>query len=187
AYLLSLHDALPSWAVAASIREVGAPTMVGAIQRAPGDRYHAQRWYNQVVLFAGDGRIVGRYSKLHLVPGGEFVPWPRLLAWTDRYRRGNVVLAPGRSIRLFRIDGVRVGTPICFEDVFPNLFRRFVDDGAGIMVLTTNDSSFLFSEASREHVIASELRAVETGRWVVQAAISGESAIIDPSGMVRAR
>jgi len=174
-------------AVAASIRRVGAPTLVGAIQRAPGDRYYARRWYNQVVLFSGDGRIVGRYSKLHLVPGGEYVPWPRLLAWTDRYRRGNAILAPGRSIHLFRVDGVRVGTPICFEDVFPNLFRRFVGDGAGIMVLTTNDSSFLFSEASREHLIDSQLRAVETGRWVVQAAISGESAIIDPLGVVRAR
>jgi apolipoprotein N-acyltransferase len=172
-------------AVARVIREVGSPTLVGALQRAPADRYSATRYYNQALMYSGDGRIVGRYSKIHLVPGGEYVPWPRLLSWTNRYRRGNAILAPGRSIRLFRVAGVEVATPICFEDVFPDLFRRFVDAGAGVVVLTTNDSSFLFSEASREHVIASQLRAVETGRWVVQAAVSGESAVIDPTGRVR--
>ena len=173
--------------VAASIREVGAPTLVGAVADAPGDRYARQRYYNQVLLYTGEGRIAARYSKIHLVPGGEYVPFPRLFSWTNRYRRGNAILAPGHELRLFRVDGVSVATPICFENVFPDLFRRFVDAGAGIVVLTTNDSSFLFSEASREHVIDSQLRAVETGRWVVQAAVSGESAIIDPRGVVRAR
>jgi apolipoprotein N-acyltransferase len=55
------------------------------------------------------------------------------------------------------------------------------------MVVSTNDSSFLFSTASREHVIMSQLRAAETGRWVVHAAISGQSAIVDPRGRVVAR
>ena len=109
-----------------------------------------------------------------------------MLSWTNRYRRGNAILAPGHELRLFRVDGISVATPICFENVFPDLFRRFVDAGAGIVVLTTNDSSFLFSEASREHVIDSQLRAVETGRWVVQAAVSGESlagSIFSTSGL----
>jgi apolipoprotein N-acyltransferase len=174
-------------AVSAAVAQVGSPTLIGALARAPADRYSPFRFFNQVLLYAGDGRIVGRYSKLHLVPGGEYVPWPTLFGWTNRYRRGNAVLAPGRDIRLFRVNGVTVGTPICFENVFPDLFRRFVAKGAGVVVLTTNDSSFLFSEASREHVIISQLRAVETGRWVVHAAVSGQSAVIDPSGVVRAR
>lgn len=174
-------------AVSSAVARVGSPTLIGAVGRAPADRYSSFRLFNQVLLYAGDGRIVGRYSKLHLVPGGEYIPWPSLLGWTNRYRRGNAVIAPGRDIRLFRVKGVTVGTPICFENVFPDLFRRFVAKGAGVVVLTTNDSSFLFSEASREHVIISQLRAVETGRWVVQAAVSGQSAVIDPSGRVRAR
>jgi apolipoprotein N-acyltransferase len=174
-------------AVAASIRSVGTPTLVGAIQRAAADRYFSERYYNQILLYSGSGVIEGRYSKLHLVPEGEYVPWPRLLAWTNRYRRGNAVLAPGSRIVLFDVRGTKVAAPICFENVFPNLFRRFVAEGAGIVVLATNDSSFLFSEASWEHVIASQVRAVETGRWVVQAAVSGESAVIDPAGVVRAR
>ena len=172
--------------VAGAVAEVGSPALIGALADAPPDRSSAHRLYNQVLLYSGDGQITGRYSKLHLVPGGEYVPWPRVLGWTNRYRRGNAVLAPGRDLRLFAVKGLSVGTPICFENVFPDLFRRFVARGAGVVVLITNDSSFLFSEASREHVIISQIRAVETGRWVVQAAVSGESAVIDPSGVVRA-
>jgi apolipoprotein N-acyltransferase len=168
--------------VSDSIRSVGAPTLVGAIREAPGDRF-----YNQVLLYSGEGRIAGRYTKNHLVPFGEYVPFHAVLGWTERYRRGNADLAQGHDITLFRVDGVVVGTPICFENAFPDLFRRFVGKGAGLMVVSTNDSSFLFSPASREHVIMSQLRAVETGRWIVHAAVSGQSAIVDPRGRVLAR
>jgi apolipoprotein N-acyltransferase len=168
--------------VAASIRAVGAPTLVGAIRSLPGRRYA-----NQTLLYDGQGRVVGRYTKVHLVPFGEYVPWRRFFAWTERYRQGNVDLVPGRAVRVFRIDGTVIGTPICFENTFPDLFRRFVAMGANVMIVTTNDSSYLLTEASREHVIFSQLRAVETGRWVVQAAISGESAVVDPRGRIVAR
>jgi apolipoprotein N-acyltransferase len=168
--------------VADAIRSVGAPTLVGAIREAPGGRF-----YNQVLLYSGEGRIAGRYTKNHLVPFGEYVPFHPVLGWTERFRRGNADLARGHLISLFRVDGVTVGTPICFENAFPDLFRRFVARGASLMVVSTNDSSFLFSSASREHVIMSQLRAAETGRWVVHAAISGQSAIVDPRGRVVAR
>jgi apolipoprotein N-acyltransferase len=168
--------------VSATVRSVGAPTLIGAIREAPGDRF-----YNQVLLYSGEGRLTGRYTKNHLVPFGEYVPFHSVLRWTQRYRRGNADLAAGRGITVFRVDGVTVGTPICFENAFPDLFRRFVAMGAGLAVVSTNDSSFLFSPASREHVIMSQLRAVETGRWVVHAAISGQSAIVDPRGRVVAR
>src|SRR5207244_1313125 len=56
--------------------------------------------------------------------------------------------------------------------------------GANLMIVTTNDSSWGDTAASREHVIMSQVRAVETGRWIVQAAISGESAVMDPRGRV---
>jgi apolipoprotein N-acyltransferase len=168
--------------VSGAIGSVGAATLVGAIREAPGERF-----YNQVLQYSGDGRILSRYTKNHLVPFGEYVPFHSILGWTQRYRRGNADLARGHDITLFRVDGVVVGTPICFENAFPDLFRRFVAKGADLMVVSTNDSSFLFSPASREHVIMSQLRAVETGRWVVHAAVSGESAVVDPDGRVVTR
>ncbi len=165
--------------VSSSVRAVGSPTLVGAVTDAPGGRY-----YNQVLLYDGQGRVTGRYTKTHLVPFGEYVPFRRYLGWVEQLRAVPRDLAPGPGITLFHVHGVAVATPICFEDVFPDLFRRFVAKGANLVVLTTNDSSFLESEASREHVELSQVRAVETGRWVVQAAISGESAVIDPTGRV---
>jgi apolipoprotein N-acyltransferase len=168
-------------AVADSIRAVGATTLVGAITDAPGNRY-----YNQALLFSGEGELLGRYTKMHLVPFGEYVPWRPFLSWTDRFRPTPRDLAPGHEFTLFRVGGAVVATPICFENVFPDLFRRFVAAGAQVVVLTTNDSSFLLSEASREHVIMSQIRAVETGRWIVQGAISGESAVVDTHGRIRA-
>ena len=169
-------------AVSDSVRATGSPTLIGAIRRLPGGRYA-----NQTLLYDEWGRIVGRYTKVHLVPFGEYVPFPKLFGWTERYRQGNVDLVPGKSLRVFRVDGTAVGTPICFENTFPDLFRRFVAMGAGVMVLTTNDSSYLLTEASREHTIFSQVRAAETGRWVVQAALSGESAFIDPTGRIVSR
>jgi apolipoprotein N-acyltransferase len=168
--------------VSDSIREVGATTLVGAITDAPGDRF-----YNQVLLYSERGEVQDRYTKTHLVPFGEYVPFRPLLGWTDRYRPTSRDLAPGDRLTLFDVDAVAVATPICFENAFPDLFRRFVDLGAEVVVLTTNDSSFLRTVASREHVIMSEIRAVETGRWIVQGAISGESAVIDPRGRVLRR
>lgn len=168
--------------VSASIRDVGAPAIVGAIGEGAGPRY-----YNQALLYSPDGRILARYSKIHLVPFGEYIPYPRIFGWAQRFRGDLVNLSPGHRIVLFHVDGTRVAAPICFENAFPNLFRRFVAAGASVVVVTTNDSSFLLTAMSREHVMMSQLRAVETGRYIVQAAISGESAVIDPRGRVTAR
>jgi len=165
--------------VTASIRTVGVPTLAGAVTGAPGGRF-----YNQVLFYSGRGQILDRYTKIHPVPFGEYVPFRPLLGWVEQLRLVPRDIAPGHQFRVFDVGGVRVATPICFENIFPDLFRRFVSGGANLMVVTTNDSSYADSPASREHVIMSQLRAVETGRWVVQAAISGESAVVDPRGRV---
>jgi apolipoprotein N-acyltransferase len=176
------HDPILGRQVAGAIRSVGAPALVGAIATGTGGRF-----YNQTLLYSRRGQTLGRYTKVHLVPFGEYVPFRSVLGWTNRYRRTQRELTPGTALRLFDVGRVRVGTPICFENAYPDLFRRFVAHGATVMVVTTNDSSFLRSVASSEHVIMSKLRAVETGRWVVHAAISGQSAVVDPTGRVIAR
>jgi apolipoprotein N-acyltransferase len=167
--------------IAAAVRTVGAPTLIGGI------RAHGTRVSNSILAYSGQGRLVGSYDKVHLVPFGEYVPFPSLFHWTERYRRGNADFTAGTRIRVFRVAGTTLGTPICFENTFPDLFRRFVAEGARLMVVSTNDSSFLRSPASSQHVVFSQLRAVETGRWVVHAAVSGESVVVDPRGRIRAR
>src|SRR5207245_2980992 len=96
--------------VADSIRAVGAPTLVGAIGDAPGGRF-----YNEVLLYSGDGRVVASYVKTHLVPFGEHIPWPAVFGWTQRYREGLVDLEPGKRITLLQVAWTAVGTQIGVE------------------------------------------------------------------------
>src|SRR5262249_5928994 len=144
------RDATLGAAVSASIRGVGAPTIVGAITPGPGNSL-----FNVAFLYDGQGRIVDSYAKIHLVPFGEYIPWRSAFGWTQRYRRGLGTFSSGSRVHVFDVDGTLVGTPICFENTFPGLFRQFVAHGAQLMVVTTNDSSYLDSPASREHVIMS--------------------------------
>ncbi|HEX9123466.1 MAG TPA: apolipoprotein N-acyltransferase [Actinomycetota bacterium] len=165
--------------VVRTIKEVGVPTLAGAVVETAGGRF-----YNESLLFDGAGRIVGEYRKVHLVPFGEYVPFRSALSWVSALRQIPYDETPGDSIHPLRIDGITFGNVICFENSFPSLDRTLVDRGAGFLVVTTNNASYGFTAASRQHLIMSQLRAVENGRWVVHAAVSGISAFIDPQGHV---
>lgn len=161
------------------IRAVGAYTLVGAITEA-GDG----RALNQDLLYSPDARVLARYTKNHLVPFGEYVPFRRYLSWIEALEQVPRDLAPGERPGVFDIPAGRFAAVICFENAFPDLVRRFVASDAGFLVVSTNNATFLRSPASAQHVVMSELRAVENGRWVVHAAISGISAIVDHRGRV---
>jgi apolipoprotein N-acyltransferase len=79
---------------------------------------------------------------------------------------------------------VRFAAIICFENAFADLVRDFVTEDQGFLVVSTNNSTFGISAAPEQHIVLSELRAVESGRWVVHAALSGISSIISPDGEV---
>ncbi|HMC51139.1 MAG TPA: apolipoprotein N-acyltransferase [Acidimicrobiales bacterium] len=165
--------------VEGAVRAVGVPTLVGAITDGPGGRQ-----YNETLLYDGRGSVVGRYAKVHLVPFGEYVPWRRELGWISAVRQVPRDLTPGTGLHLLHVDGLRFATVICFENSFPSLDRRMIGEGAQFLVVATNNASYGRTAASRQHLIMSRLRAVENGRWVVHAAISGITAFIDPTGRV---
>ena len=166
--------------VRAVIASVGVPTLVGAVTDDGGG---LQR--TAVLLFDENGVPVGRYDKVHLVPFGEYVPFRSRLSWVKAIEQVPVDRVPGASVHTLSVPGVPVfGTPICFENSFPELPRAFVRDGAGFLVVTVNNASYGFTAASEQHQQMSQMRAIETGRWVVDAAVSGISAFIDPSGRV---
>jgi apolipoprotein N-acyltransferase len=77
-----------------------------------------------------------------------------------------------------------IGAVICFESTYPRLTREFVRNGAEIIVVTTNNATFERSPLARQHLAQSQMRAVETGRPVLHAAISGISAVIAPDGRI---
>ena len=164
-----------------TVLQVHAPFIVGAILDAPPD---GTRFTNTNLLYDAGGQVIARYDKVHLVPFGEYVPWH----WLRRYIKALEQIpsdgVPGRVPVVFDVGSAKVGTVICFESTYPALARDEVRDGAQLLIVSTNNASFRRSPASRQHLAMSQLRAVEEGRTVMHAAISGISAVIDPSGRV---
>jgi apolipoprotein N-acyltransferase len=166
--------------VQAAIRSVGVATTVGAVVNDPDG---TQR--TSVLAFDGSGQLVDRYDKVHLVPFGEYVPWRRYLSWVSAIKQIPVDRTPGSSIHTITQPGLpSYGTPICFENAFPSIERTMVREGASFFVVPVNNASYRFTAAAAQHLEMSRMRAVETGRWVVDAAVSGISAFIDIDGQV---
>ena len=177
-----------------AVRGVPAPTLIGAVTDAPDNRF-----YNENDLFLPDRGVVQRYRKLHPVPYGEYVPFRERLGFIRELALVPRDMAPGDGPVVFtptflqkipaRAGGVIFTSVICFENAYGDLTRqamnqRFAGFFPRFLVVTTNNASFLRSSLSAQHVAWSQIRAAEVGKWVVHAAISGISAIVDPRGRV---
>jgi apolipoprotein N-acyltransferase len=153
--------------------------LVNALQPAPDGRD-----YNTNLVYNRDGTLQGTYAKQHLVPFGEYVPFRDQLDFLGALDQIPYDYAHGDRRRLFEVSGRPMATIICFESAFGPLVRDFVRDGAEFIVVTTNNRSYRRSGNAAQHVALGQMRAAETGRPIVQASISGISAIIEPGGDV---
>jgi len=140
--------------------------------------------YNANLAYAPDGRLLGVYAKQHLVPFGEYVPFRHQLTFISDLRQIPFDFTAGDRRVLFHAAGRPFATVICYESAYAPLVRDFVRDGAQAIVVSTSDRSYGRSGIPATHVATAQMRAAETGRPVVQAAISGESAVIDDHGRV---
>jgi apolipoprotein N-acyltransferase len=168
--------------VARAAAAARAPILLGATTVLDGTHRATEG-----LLFTPDGRLAGRYQKRRLVPFGEFVPFGSVLGRLIPATREGVPYdkVPGTRLAPLPVDGVRVGPLICWESAYPGDARRLVRDGARALVIMTNNASFGTGAGPRQHLAAGQLRAVETGRTIVQAAVTGPSAVIEPSGATR--
>jgi apolipoprotein N-acyltransferase len=163
--------------------EVEVPLLVGA-----PDAYRqgpAIRYLNSAFLVRGQG-VADRYDKMHLVPFGEYVPLKGVLFFVQAIAAEIGDFSPGSRRVIFPLAGAPFGTVICYEIIFPDLFRRMVAEGASFMVNITNDAWFGDSGGPLQHLAMVPLRAVENGVAVVRAANTGVSALVDPAGTIRA-
>jgi apolipoprotein N-acyltransferase len=165
-------------------RAVGAPLLVGATTNA-GDRHYA----TDALLFTQDGQLADRYRKRRLVPFGEYVPWAWMMGRVLPVTREGVPFdkLPGRRLEPMAVDGLRLGTIICWESTYAEDSRTLAREGAQVLLVSTNNASFGKGPASLQHLASSQLRAVEEGRTVVQAAVSGISAVVSPDGVASQR
>lgn len=137
------------------------------------------------------GELVLRYHKIRLVPFGEYVPMQPLLTLGGRFAAKLVDqvadFTPGTEHVLGRADGHPLGVSICYEAIFPDLVRGFAAGGAELLVNITNDAWYGRSSAPHQHLAMASFRAVENGKYLVRAANTGISAVVDPHGRVLER
>jgi len=127
-----------------------------------------------------------RYYKMHLVPFGEYTPYKKVFFFIEKMTHAIGDITPGRKYTLHRFSHLKFGSPICYEIIFPNLVRQFVKKGAHFLVTITNDGWYGRSSAPYQHFSMAILRAVENRRYLLRAATTGISGIIDPYGRVLA-
>ena len=135
---------------------------------------------NSALLIAPSGEPVGRYDKVHLVPFGEFVPWPFGFAKKISTEVGDYV--PGSKIVVLPVGDHKIGTFICYESVFPGFVRQFAANGAELLVNVSNDSWFGRSAARQQHLKIVRMRAAENRRWLLRSTNDGITGTIDPAG-----
>ncbi len=163
------------------VEDSGATLVVGSIEvSGEGDQRH---YFNSSLCLA-PGRAVSRYAKMHLVPFGEYTPYKTVFGFVDKITSAIGEFTPGDSPALHAFREIPFGTPICYEIVFPDLVRRFTKKGARFLATITNDGWYGRSSAPYQHFAAAVLRAAENRRFLLRAATTGISGIIDPAGRV---
>ena len=181
--------------VAASLREAarraGVPILLGSDQyewRGTGRTREVEKSFNAAFMLRADGTTGAVYRKMHLVPWGEYVPLKNWLTFI-----GPLVKAIGRGFdagdeaTLLPVASHQVSTAICYEIIYPDLVRRFVREGSELLTTITNDSWFGRTSAPFQHFEQASMRAIEEGRYLVRAANTGVSGIVDQYGRVLER
>ena len=159
-------------------RDTGAPVLANVDAQRAGDG-----GIYKSALLVGPAGVLGSYDKLRLVPFGEYVPLRPLLGWVARFTDAAPVdRHRGAHLAVLSAGGLRIGPLICFESAFPDLARNLAARGAEVVVVQTADTTFQGSWGLDQHASLAAVRAVESGRPVVQAALSGTSAAFDARG-----
>jgi apolipoprotein N-acyltransferase len=176
---------------AAQIRRLAqqarVPILFGSDQiewRVAGNRRIPDKFFNSAFLVSADGSTAGVYRKMHLVPFGEYVPLQRLLFFAAPLVERVGTFAPGERPELLPVNGHLVSVAICYEVVYPSLVREFVRGGSELLTTITNDAWFGRTSAPSQHFEQAAMRAIEEGRYLVRAANTGISGIVDPYGRV---
>jgi apolipoprotein N-acyltransferase len=170
--------------IGAVIRPRDATLIAGSVDYGTTDG--RLRAFNSAFVVGPDGTLDASYGKVHLVPFGEYVPLQRLLFFVDTMVQGAIAgFAPGDRLEPLPTPLGPVATFVCYEAIFPELVRALARP-AVFMVNITNDAWFGKSAAPAQHLAMAVFRAAENRRWLLRAANTGISALVDPAGRVRA-
>lgn len=177
-----------------SVRQIataaGSYLLLGSAQqrknRPPGRKIW--QYYNSAFLFPPEtGSTYQRYDKIRLMPFGEYLPLSGILPWSLVNIKERGAFHRGDSFTIFETADFRLGTTICWENLFPDLTRRFVLEGAQFIVNITNIAHFGKSSVPYQVASMNVFRAVENRVFVVRCTNTGVSCFIDPYGRIISR
>lgn len=166
------------------VNEIGKPILMGNL----GEDHESEEWVNGTFLVEpGSGLSPQSYAKRELVPFGEYVPAP--FGFLDKVVPLGGSFVPGESVGLIQMQigetRFKVGSLVCYEDVFPGLARKSARAGADVFFVATNNAWYGEEGGAEQHAAHSVLRAVENRRPVMRAGNGGWSGWIDSYGTVR--
>ncbi|HTN99543.1 MAG TPA: apolipoprotein N-acyltransferase [Microthrixaceae bacterium] len=171
-------------ALAEEAARLDAPIMVGVVEDDPTD---SGKFLNYVVVVNPDGSLGDRYDKERRVPFGEYVP---LRPFFELFAKSTL---PQRDARP-GVGEATVDTPagpmavaISWEIFFPRRVREGVRGGGEVVLNPTNGSSYWLTQVQTQQLSTSAFRAVESGRWLVQVAPTGFSAVFNDNGKILQR
>lgn len=142
-------------------------------------------YYNSAYFLRSDGRELGRYDKIYLVPFGEYIPWRSLFFFAETVTKDVGSFTPGSEFYVAEMGDRRLSAIICFEAIFPQLSRAFALRGSGLLVNLTNDGWYGESAAPYQHLQMARWRAIENRRFLLRATNSGITAVVEPTGRIQ--
>ena len=167
------------------------PFIVGVVEWKPetvsrgGASHTLMAPYNSALMFDALGHRVFSYDKIHLVPFGEYEPFPLIHRVVSNVSSEVGGFRKGTSYSVGQLSsGYPIGVFICYEAIYPGEIRRFAANGADLFINISNDGWFGHSAAAEQHLRMTRVRAVENRRWIVRTTNSGITVSIDPYGRI---
>jgi apolipoprotein N-acyltransferase len=160
--------------------EMQAPVLFGTITQRDGELF------NTSILWEGGGGAAAFYDKRHPVPFGEYIPdrsfWeplaPDLLGLIEREYR------PGTADNVIQVGSMRVGVAICYDIADDQLISEMIGGGAQVIIVQSNNADFGRTDENEQQLAIARMRAIQTGRSVVNVSTVGTSAIIASDGRI---
>jgi apolipoprotein N-acyltransferase len=167
-----------------------APLIVNGVGSDFSSEQQQQLDHVSAMIFRADGSEMGRYDKIHLVPWGEYVPYPRIFFFAHKLTGMVGRYTPGTERNVFLLEtqnggSHRYGVFICYEAVFADEIRQFARYGAEVFVNISDDGWYGDTSAPWQHFNMVRMRAIENRRWILRDTNTGVTAVIDPYGSVR--
>ncbi|UCF92577.1 MAG: apolipoprotein N-acyltransferase [Desulfobacterales bacterium] len=169
-------------------KAASVPLLLGSSQQRKFEENKTRtlRYQNSAFLLQPVARSTRnqRYDKIRLLPFGEYLPFNDKIPWASIGIPKIGGYVPGSEFTIFELPEYRFAVTICWENIFPDLVRRFIQDGAQFLVNITNEAWFGKTAAPYQFLSMSVFRAVENRVFVVRCANTGISCFIDPCGRV---